>query len=113
MREVECVDVVVVGGGPAGATTALASARAGHRVALIERSRYDGVRVGETLPPATCLPLRRVGVWERFQADGHTSSPGILSVWGSDLPLDNDFLFNPYGHGWHVDRRRFDALLAT
>ena len=24
----------------------------------------------------------------------------------------NDFIFNPYGSGWHVDRRRFDAMLA-
>ena len=44
-------DVIVVGGGPAGCSTALALARTGIAVTILERSRYEAFRVGETLPP--------------------------------------------------------------
>jgi len=33
-------------------------------------------------------------------------------VWGDDAVGYNDFLFNPHGTGWHLDRRRFDRFLA-
>ncbi len=79
---------------------------------VLEQSHYDRVRIGEILPPAARLPLIELGVWDRFIAEGHAPSPGILSAWGQDEPYDNHFIFNPYGHGWHLDRRRFDAMLA-
>ena len=59
-------DVVVAGGGPAGAVAALELSRRGFRVALIEQSAYDNFRVGETLPPQIRSPLMELGVWERF-----------------------------------------------
>jgi flavin-dependent dehydrogenase len=42
----------------------------------------------------------------------HLPSPGTVAVWGSDEPYENDFVFNPYGNGWHLDRRRFDESLV-
>jgi len=107
------VDVIVLGGGPAGAATALALARAGRAVTVLERSRYDSPRVGEVLPPEVWRPLTELGLWEHFLADGHMESPGIAAAWGSWEPYNNDFIVNPYGPGWHVDRRRFDTMLAT
>jgi flavin-dependent dehydrogenase len=89
-------------------------ASAGASVVLYERSSYDGsLRIGETLPPEVRLPLDRLGVWERFQADGHVQSPGIVAAWGQAEPSANDFILNPYGCGWRVDRNRFDASLAA
>ncbi len=104
-------DVVILGGGPAGSATALELSRLGGRVALLERSHYETSRIGETLPPRAALLLQRLGIWDDFQRDGHVESPGIVSIWGSDTPYENDFLFNPYGPGWHVDRQRFDRRL--
>jgi len=102
----------VVGGGPAGTSAAIALARAGARVILLERSGYAGDRVGETFPPEVRFPLERLGVWDRFVAGGHVPSPGILAAWGGPEPRANDFILNPHGAGWTVDRRRFDAMLA-
>jgi len=105
-------DVVVAGGGPAGAAAAVALARAGLTVAVLERSGHAAGRVGEVLPPEIRPVLSRLGAWERFLACGPTPSPGTLSAWGAAEPRSNDFVFNPHGDGWHVDRRAFDEMLA-
>jgi flavin-dependent dehydrogenase len=107
----EC-EVIVLGGGPAGAAAAITLARAGRSVAVLEASRYDRDRIGETLPPAARSPLMQLAVWDQFITAGHAPSPGILSVWGEDELYENHFIFNPYGEGWHLDRQRFDAMLA-
>lgn len=106
------VDVIIVGGGPAGTSCAISLAKAGRKVIVMERSGYEAMRVGETLPPAVRLLLGELGVWERFMRDGHAPSPGIISVWGSSEIYEHDFILNPYGAGWHIDRRRFDEMLA-
>jgi len=105
-------DVVVAGGGPAGAVAALDLSRRGFRVALIEQSAYENPRVGETLPPQMRKPLMELGVWERFLSSEPLESYGIRSSWETPAARHRDFLFNPYGCGWHVDRARFDAMLA-
>ncbi|MDQ3742321.1 MAG: tryptophan 7-halogenase, partial [Actinomycetota bacterium] len=111
---VPAYDVAIAGGGPAGCATAIALRGAGvERVLLAEASTGDGARVGESIPPDTRLVLDRLGVTARFEADGHEPCLGSCSAWGDAELGYNDFLFNPHGHGWHLDRRRFDASLAA
>ncbi|GIJ55509.1 NAD(P)/FAD-dependent oxidoreductase [Virgisporangium aurantiacum] len=106
-------DVAVVGAGPAGSATARWLARAGQRVVLLERSRFDAPRVGESLAPATNGLLRELGVWQDFTALAPVPSHGTRSVWGGPVPASNSHLVNPYGCGWHVDRLAFDRMLAS
>jgi flavin-dependent dehydrogenase len=106
-------DVLVAGGGPAGSTAALELSRRGFSVALIEQSIYETPRVGETLPPVIRRQLTGLGVWEKFLECNPLESYGIQTAWESPAPRHQDFLHNPYGCGWHVDRARFDALLAA
>jgi flavin-dependent dehydrogenase len=105
------LEVVVVGGGPAGSASAITLARAGHEVLLIEKSSGETFKVGEGLPPAAKPLLRELGVMERFNAGPHLPSYGNQSAWGSRLLHSTDFIRDPNGHGWHLHRPQFDAML--
>ena len=105
-------DAAVVGAGPAGSATALALARRGWRVALLERTRFEQPRIGESLAPNVQEPLRALGVWPTFMALAPLPSCGTVSTWGDAVPQSHSHLHNPYGCGWHVDRRAFDRMLA-
>lgn len=105
------VEIVVAGGGPAGAAAAIVLARSGRRVLLANGDRGDAFRVGEAIPPAVQPLLRDLGAFGRFLTDGHLPCYGNVSVWGGDEPVTTDFIFDPHGHGWHLDRVRFDATL--
>ncbi|MBX3711434.1 MAG: tryptophan 7-halogenase [Lysobacter sp.] len=104
-------DVVIAGGGPAGAAAAIALARTGRDVLLVAGSDAAGFKVGEGLPPNARSLLRDLGVLERTLTDGHRASPGTCAVWGDITPHANDFLFQLHGHGLQLDRTRFDAML--
>lgn len=108
----QTAEVAVIGGGPAGAACAIALGCMGRSVVLIEKSAYDSFRIGETLPPAVQPLLTKLCVWEKFLADNHSRSFGICSDWGGESSHRKDFMFSSYGSGWHIDRPRFDAMLA-
>src|SRR6478672_11164285 len=60
-------DVVVIGGGPAGATAALLLAQAGWSVAIIEKTRFPRKKVCGEFLSATNFPLlQRLGVAGAF-----------------------------------------------
>jgi 2-polyprenyl-6-methoxyphenol hydroxylase-like FAD-dependent oxidoreductase len=107
-------DVAIAGGGPGGLATALAlrAHAPSLSVVLIEASTYETPRIGETLPPPARGILEHLGVWEAFLAQGHREVHGTTAVWGSALPLDNEFIYMPANKGWHLDRAAFDAMLA-
>jgi flavin-dependent dehydrogenase len=103
--------LVVVGGGPGGAAAALALARGRRRVLLLEEGTPGDFKVGEGLPPAARPLLRDLGVLEHVLEGGHLPCPANVSAWGSPELHATDFLFDLNGHGWHLDRARFDASL--
>jgi 2-polyprenyl-6-methoxyphenol hydroxylase-like FAD-dependent oxidoreductase len=74
----------------------------------------DGRRkhAGESLPPAARPLLHALGVLDRIRNDGHLACTGSLSVWGSPLVRCVDFIFDPNGSGWILDRPVFDAALV-
>jgi flavin-dependent dehydrogenase len=109
--QVETYDVIVVGGGPAGSASAIILSRGGYRVLLIERRNGEEFKVGESLPPTAKPLLRELGLMERFEADRHLPSYGNQSAWGSRVLHSTDFITNPHGHGWHLNRSKFDAML--
>lgn len=106
-------DVAIIGGGPAGCATALALKQQGiSKILVVESGRYETIRIGESIPPDTRILLDELGILEDFLQENHETCFGSCSSWGSDSLGYNDFLRNPYGNGWHLDRRRFNAFLA-
>ena len=105
-------DVIVAGGGPAGAATAIACIQRGLRVHLFERVAFFGHRPGETLHPGIEPLLRQLGLADRFQATVGARHSGIWLRW------DGRRQFQPYGtgqdgawQGFQVSRAKFDQLL--
>jgi flavin-dependent dehydrogenase len=111
MSEAESFDVVIFGGGPAGASIAIFLAQSGLHVSIVTRSARELRRIGESLSPQCSIVLKQLGLWELFLADGHLPCHGNKSVWGGSEMVYEDFIRNPYGHGWHIDRALFERRL--
>ncbi|HEX9985602.1 MAG TPA: tryptophan 7-halogenase [Thermoanaerobaculia bacterium] len=104
-------DVAIAGGGPAASAAALLLAQSGARTIVLERGDDQGDKPGESLAPAVRPLLERLGIWNDLATDGHLPCHGNRSVWGSDRVDELPFISSPYGHGWHLDRRRFEQRL--
>ncbi len=102
----------MIGGGPAGAAAATTLARTGRSVLLFDDS-VAGVswRIGEGAPPGLDRAVDDVFGFGTFVAADHVPSYANRSAWGSDRTVDTEFMFNPFGAGWHLDRVAFDTRL--
>lgn len=106
-------DVMIIGGGPAGCAAALTLRRyTSLTVTVAERGDYAQERVGESVSPGLLPLLDYLGVGKAFRAAEFQPAYAFTAAWGSGDVQDRDFLFSPQGHGWHLDRRQFDAGLA-
>ena len=107
-------DVIVIGGGPGGSTTATMLARQGWRVLLFERERFPREHVGESLLPATLPVLEELGVLPAVQAAGFLPKAGATMVWGKN-PEPWSWYFREtnarYPHAYQVWRPDFDQIL--
>jgi len=104
------VDVFILGAGPAGCCAALNLAPF-YRTLLIDRSSTPKPRAGESLPPAANKLLGDMGLLDEFKRQGHLPYYGNQSRWGSETLQEADFMHDPLGHGWHLDRPVFESWL--
>jgi 2-polyprenyl-6-methoxyphenol hydroxylase-like FAD-dependent oxidoreductase len=100
------IDVLVIGGGPAGSAAALRLAVMGCSVMLVERSLFPRPHVGESLSPGVWVHFETLGIARRIESAGFRRSSDILLRWDGEtrrVQAGRPSLI--------VDRARFDALM--
>lgn len=110
---VTTLDAIVIGAGPAGSALAAGLARAGARVALVERAHHPRPKAcAEYASPRILEELRRIGLApEAWSGDAVPLSGMHLHAAGRAVRIE---YADRRGRrtAWGVDRRRFDARLA-
>ena len=110
----EPCDILIIGGGPAGSTAAIALAEKGYRVVLLEKARHPRFHIGESLLPANLPLLERLGVAEKVRSIG-------MEKWGAEFvsPWDGRRQEFQFSRAWNkslpmayqVRRSEFDEIL--
>src|SRR6478735_3215046 len=108
-------DVIVIGGGPAGATVSALLAQQGVRVTLFERERFPRFHIGESLIPETYWVLDRLGMLEKMKASHFVKKHSVQFVNASGR-LSAPFYFadnKPHecAQTWQVVRSEFDQMM--
>lgn len=109
-------DVIVAGGGPAGAISAALLAEFGYSVLLVERAPIPRLHVGESLIPAANAVLDRLGMIDEMLLSDFPRKYSVQFVSASGHESD-PFYFDGFestglGHTWQVVRADFDRMLV-
>jgi len=106
-------DVLVIGGGPAGAAAAFWLAKAGHDVCVLERKAFPRDKTcGDGLTPRAVHQLRAMGLEPAIAAHHHRHE-GLRAV-AHGITLELRWPEHPVfpDHGYVVRRRDLDRLVA-
>jgi flavin-dependent dehydrogenase len=109
-------DVIVIGGGPAGAASSAILGEHGHRVLVLEREKFPRYHIGESLLPFTYQPLQRLGLIPKMKKSDFVEKYSVQFVSPSGKASQPFYFFNRYdretvAQTWQVLRSEFDQML--
>jgi flavin-dependent dehydrogenase len=111
---VEPCDVLIIGGGPAGATAACLLAEQGRDTVLLEKAEHPRFHIGESLLPRNMEIIDRLGLREAVAAIG-VFKPGaefVSDATGETIAFDfSKAIGTTDTAAYQVVRSEFDALL--
>jgi flavin-dependent dehydrogenase len=115
MSSVTSPDVVVIGGGPAGATVSTLLAQQGCRVQLFEREKFPRFHIGESLIPETYWVLQRLNMLPKMRQSHFVKKFSVQFV-NANGKLSAPFYFwdnKPHecSQTWQVVRSEFDQMM--
>ncbi|MBL8446855.1 MAG: tryptophan 7-halogenase [Zoogloeaceae bacterium] len=107
-------DVIVIGGGPAGATVAPMLARKGYDVVVLEKARHPRFHIGESLLPANLPLFETLGVADEVRAIGmHKPGAEFVSPFHDKPQVFHfaDAWDKSMPYAYQVRREEFDEIL--
>ena len=109
-------DVIIVGGGPAGATMGSYLSKAGIKNLILEGHNQPRPHVGESLVLSTMRVFAELGFLDTMEQEGFVKKYG--AAWRDFNGKEQALHFSEFrqqgidqDHTYHVDRARFDLLL--
>lgn len=113
MNRTNC-DILIIGGGPAGATAAYLLARANFRVILAEKTTFPRFHIGESILPQAYPLIQEIGLEAAFRKIPHVEKLGAEFGMGDD-PNTTRFTFASalIQGSWtfNAERAVFDEML--
>lgn len=110
-------DVIVIGGGPAGATAAALLAEKGRSVLVLEKEKFPRYHVGESLMPYCWFTLNRLGLVEEMDRIAYIKKYSVQFVTPDGRQSQPFYFFQHYDHPssitWQVERADFDLMLLN
>ncbi len=108
-------DALIIGGGPAGSTTAAHLRRRGRTVAVLEKERFPRFHIGESLLPYNMPLIEELGLLPEMEKAGFIVKHGAQFALGSGLNhLAVSFArgtFTEHPTAYQVQRSVFDEIL--
>ena len=101
-------DVIVIGGGPGGSTTAAYLGKMGYNVLLIEKMSFPRFHIGESLTGMAAEVLSDFNL-EQKMVENNFPVKGGVKVLGKDAK--SEFFVSVLRETWQVKRSDFDKLL--
>lgn len=107
--------VVVIGGGPAGATVSTLLAQQGVRVELFEREKFPRFHIGESLIPETYWVLKRLNMLPKLKNSQFIKKYSVQFVSDSGKQSAPFYFHDNKDHDcsqtWQVRRSEFDEMM--
>lgn len=107
------VDIIVIGAGIAGCTSAMTACRSGARVALVGPSPELTDKPGDSLSPAARSVLLKLELEHLLQDPRHRPNMSSYASWGSSLLAQKHAIQNAEGEGYIIHRAVFERELET
>jgi flavin-dependent dehydrogenase len=108
-------DVIVIGGGPAGATASTLIAQAGRKVTLFERERFPRFHIGESLIPETYWVLKRLKMLDKMKQSHFVKKHSVQFVTERGKLSEPFYFWDNKPHEcsqtWQVLRSEFDLMM--
>src|SRR5437773_9505352 len=107
-------DVIIIGAGPAGSTSALLLARQGFRVIALEKAKFPRFHIGESMLPRNGALMNELGLGAALQRVPY------LKKYGAEFAMGDDFNTTRFYFGsglipgaltFNIERSVFDKML--